>query len=399
MKRPLRIGIEAQRLFRPQKHGMDIYALELIRALQVLDTYNEYYILVQPGQDNTCIKETSNFHIIQDSSFFYPSWEQWTLPNLVKSLKLDLVHFTANTASLFGVDNAIITIHDVIYLQQNKHTKGQNGSAYQRFGNLYRKWLVPFVAKKAKKVITVSNCQKKEIKEELHIRDNKIHVIHNGLSPVYLQASSVEEEIAVRRKFELPERYFFYLGNTEPRKNLKGVLRAYKIALDTLSDCPALVIKGLKPEYLQEKLKELGLQMLSSHIKLIPYVETRELAILYKLSDCFLFPSFTEGFGIPIIEAMACGTPVITSNTTSMPEVSGGASLLINPAEHTELAHAMMSVINDKELSQQLVAAGKERANHFSWINAAAETKAIYEAAVHAQSISVPKLHKPVLAS
>ncbi|MDJ1479675.1 glycosyltransferase family 1 protein [Cytophagaceae bacterium YF14B1] len=379
MNTPLRIGIEAQRLFRARKHGMDIYALELIKALQEIDTINQYYIFAQPGEDEQCIDETKNFHIITQKTLSYPLWEQWTLPDLAKKYSLDLLHCTANTAPLRLKTKLLLTLHDVIFMQKDPQVKGKKGNSYQHFGNMYRKWVVPSVSRKADALLTVSNFQKHEIARVLNVSEQKIQVTYNGVAPHFFEELDESYLAQIRHKYHLPEHFFFFLGNTEPRKNLTGVLKAFHIFQQQNPNLASLVIKGIDETYLMQKLTEEGIQDIRKYIHLVSYLTSEELAALYHLSDCFLFPSFSEGFGIPIIEAMACGTPVITSQTTSMPEISGGATLLINPADAGEMAVAMKQMLCNTALAERFRKAGKSRATSFSWKDTAISTLATYE--------------------
>jgi glycosyltransferase involved in cell wall biosynthesis len=394
MHAPLRIGIEAQRLFRARKHGMDIYALELIRALQTLDTKNQYYIFAQPGEDEACISKTSNFNIVTRQALSYPLWEQWTLPNLARKHRLDLLHCTANTAPLSLGTKLLLTLHDVIFMQTDPQTKGKKGNSYQHFGNRYRKWIVPSVAQKAETIFTVSKYQKYEIAQTLQIPEQKIQVTYNGVAPHFFEPVEPQYKQQIRQKYQLPERFFFFLGNTEPRKNLTGVLKAYSYFTQQYPDVAAMVIKGIDEAYLMQKLTEEGLADMRPYIHLVSYLTPEELVAVYQLADCFLFPSFSEGFGIPIIEAMACGTPVITSKTTSMPEISGQAALLVNPADVAELAVAMGQIMNNRSLMERLRAAGKARAALFSWKDTALQTLAAYETALN----RIPTLHSHIYA-
>lgn len=391
MKKSLRIGIEAQRLFRSHKHGMDIYALELIKALQAVDSYHQYFLLAQPGEDMQCVQESENLHIYTGKAASYPVWEQWQLPKLIHDLKLDVVHHTANTAPLRSHPHQIITVHDVIFMQKNPQLQGQKGNSYQHFGNMYRKWLVPHVARQSAAILTVSDYQRQEIVKHLNLPAEKVQVTYNGVSPQFFADPDTHEQHEVRHTHKLPERYFFFLGNTEPRKNLLGVLKAYSLLAKTESNIPKLVIKGLSVEYLEQKLFETGLSELLPHIHLVGYLSTQDLIRIYQMATAFLFPSFSEGFGIPIIEAMACGTPVITSITTSMPEISQKAALLVDPANPAELALAMRRICKEERIVDQLKQAGLQRAQQFSWTDTALQTLGLYEKV--SQSIHSTPLH------
>ena len=174
----MRIGIEAQRIFRTKKHGMDMVALELINNLKLIDNLNEYFIFVSPGQD-ICLTSENNFNIIELNGGPYPIWEQIALPKAVNKYNCDILHCTSNTAPLLGSTPLIITLHDIIYLE-NLNLFSGGATAYQRFGNLYRRMVVPLAAKKSKRVVTVSEFEKKRISEFMGLKENLIS-IYNGV--------------------------------------------------------------------------------------------------------------------------------------------------------------------------------------------------------------------------
>lgn len=366
-RQKLRIAIEAQRIFRPHKHGMDIVALEMIRQLQKIDTENDYFIITRRDSD-ICLEETDNFRIVYLEGYSYPDWEQLSLRRWVNKHKPDILHCTSNTAPIACRCRLFLTLHDIIFLEKNYLTSINGGSAYQRFGNFYRRLVAPRVAKQAEVVFTVSNYQRMLIAQTLKLPLEKIKVTHNGVAPIFFEAAEESLRYEVRSLYNIPQRYLFYLGNTEPRKNLDGVLKAYDL-LQQSSDheIPALVIKGVDHKFLAKKLKEQKLSHLSSSITLIGYIKSTHLPSIYQMAEMLLFPSYSEGFGIPIIEAMASGIPVITSNVTSMPEVAGDAALLVNPSSPKEIAEAVNLLLSEIHIKQVLVEKGKERALNFTW--------------------------------
>ena len=371
----MKIGIEAQRLFRKKKHGMEIVALETIQHLQQLDRTNEYVILTKADVEDNSIVETSNFKIDKSSSGPYPLWEQVLLPKLARRQKLSLLHCTSNTAPLFCRTPMVITIHDLIYMDKVEF----KGSAYQNFGNLYRRFIVPRVAKKAVAIITVSEFAKKMIAQRLRIHEENITVVYNGVSANY---SFIKDENIVtdfKKKNELPDRFFLHFANTAPRKNTIGVLKAYASYCKQNADCINLVLTNCDRDFLTSLLTTIDIDKETiSKIVLLGYVAADDIAILYNAAGAFIYPSFSEGFGMPVIEAMACGTPVITSNTTSLPEVAGDAAVIIDPANTEAIAAAMKQIVNDKILYHTLQNAGLKNAERFSWENAAAKTLALY---------------------
>src|SRR5260221_11936466 len=245
------IGIEAQRLFRRKKHGMEIVALEVIRQLQKMDLTNQYIVFAKDDADEKCIEETPNFSIQKIPSSPYPYWEQVQLPKFVKKSKVDILHSTANTAPLFCKPKLLITIHDVIYMESVNFS----GSSYQNFGNLYRRFIVPRVAKKAALIITVSEYEKKVIAEKLGLAENKIRVVYNAVNPQFRQINDEDVLTKFRIKYKLPDEFILHFANTAPKKNTIGVLKAFKKYIDSTINPLPLVLTDCKREYIYDMLK------------------------------------------------------------------------------------------------------------------------------------------------
>lgn len=368
----MRIGIEAQRIFRKKKHGMDIYALELIRELQKSDLENEYFIFVKPDEDH-CLEETSNFKIVELSGITYADWEQVSLPNAAKKLRLDVLHCTSNTAPAFCSVPTVLTLHDIIYL--NKSFSG--GSLYQRLGHYYRKWIVPAVFRHAKKVMTVSDFEKNGISQILG-ESSKVSTVYNGVASKFKPLNDIDKSIT-KLRLGLPDNYIFFLGNTAPKKNMKGMLEAYGHYCEGVNEPLSLVIAESSKQEVEDVLRELQMSKLMTKVHLTGYVSHADLPAIYASADLFVYPSLRESFGIPIIEAMACGTAVITSNTSSMPEVSGGAAHLTDPTRPMDIAAAMVYLLEENNYKLMLERKGLQRAETFRWQSTASKVKEIYE--------------------
>jgi len=376
----MKIGIEGQRLFRQKKHGMDMVALELIRNLQAIDCVNEYVLFIKPDVDDKVISETGNFKIVKLKSGFYPFWEQIALPKAAKKAGCDLLHCTSNTAPIFSTIPLVVTLHDIIYMETGliKILQG-SGTPYQKFGNVYRKLVVPQILKKCRKIITVSHFEKNRIAQFFGISDStQLTAVYNGVSEHFKPITNEQELSRVQKKYGLPEYYFFFLGNTDPKKNTKGVLKAFSDFLMESDSNYFLVMIDYDKNELEKLLQEIGNPKLLERIILTGYVVNTDLPAIYSLSRIFLYPSLRESFGIPILEAMACGTAVITSNTSSMPEVAGNAAILINPFKTEEITSAMIRLINDKVLCNNLKNEGLSQAAKFSWKNMAKRVLDIY---------------------
>lgn len=365
----MKIGIEGQRLYRKKKHGMDMVALELIKNLQQIDTVNEYVIFVKPDEDNTCIPAADNFKIVVlTSPFGYPGWEQIALPRAAYKEGCDVLHCTSNTGPIFSKVPLITTLHDIIYLESIS-ILNKEGTWYQKLGNMYRRWFVPSVIKKSKKVITVSNYEKDRINTYFGFTDNRLSAIYNGVGAHFKQVTDVGVLSSIKEKYRLPDRFFFFLGNTDPKKNTKGVLEAYGDFNATSKDAYQLVMLDYDEEELQKLLLSINRPELRKNIHLLGYVPNTELPAIISQCTIFLYPSLRESFGIPILEGMACGVPVITSNTSSMPEVAGkDAALIVDPHDPTQITAAIQTLVDDYALANILAERGILRAKEFSWV-------------------------------
>ncbi|MFH1161111.1 MAG: glycosyltransferase family 1 protein [bacterium] len=373
----MRVGIEGQRLFRPKKHGMDFVALELVKNIRQIDTENEYYIFVKPDED-VCLQSTGNVNIVELGGGPYPTWEQHALPHAVKKYKCDLLHCTSNTAPLYNPAPMIVTLHDIFYLE-NVSLFNKGFSAYQKFGNMYRRYIVPAVVKRAKRVITVSKSEKNRIIHFSKLHDNRVSVVYNGVSLNFKPVTNPSVLDEVRVKYKLPERFIFFLGNTDPKKNTKGVLTAFtKYIRETNGQIP-IVIADYPLEDLERILLEIHEPDIIQYIHRLDYVKNTDLPGIYTMAAVFLYPSFRESFGIPILEAMSCGTPVITSNVFAMPEVAGEAAVLVDPTNPYDLARAMHRVLTEPGLSKSLSEKGFVQATRFSWTKMAKDYMDIYK--------------------
>jgi len=367
----MKIAIEAQRIFRKNKHGMDFVALEIIKQLQKIDTENQYYIFVAPGED-VCVKESANFHIIEVKCPTYPLWEQVALPLAIRRIKPDILHCTSNTAPIFCKTPLVLTLHDIIYLEKRQSS---SKSAYQNMGWHYRRFVVPKILPKCRKIITVSQFECQRIKEALHIDPNKIIAIYNGFGEHF---KPVNDYLSITKKYFSDESWLFFLGNTDPKKNTLRTLKAYDIYVRKSSSPLRLVIADLPEADINHMIKENDLQSLKPMLISPGYIANTDLPAIYSGAKVFLYTSLRESFGIPLLEAMACGTPVITSNTSSMPEVAGEGAILVNPMNEEEIANKLLELEQNDQFYSQQVDYGLERVKQFSWYMTAISTLEIY---------------------
>lgn len=367
----MRIAIEAQRIFRTNKHGMDFVILEALKRLQALDKENEYFVFVAGGEDK-CLKATENMHIIELRCPSYPLWEQYALPRAVKKVKADLLHCTSNTAPVFCKTPLLLTLHDIIFLEKRQHV---SKSLYQNMGWYYRKLVVPRILPRCKKIITVSKFECNRIRETLGLSPDKIMAIYNGYSSHFFPRENYYE---VTKNY-LPEKdYLFFLGNTDPKKNTLRTLTAYELYLKQSADKLPLLIADLKEEIVDGILAEAGIEEIKPYLRFGGYIKNTNLPFVYSGARAFIYTSLRESFGIPILEGMACGTPVITSNTSAMPEIAGEGAILADPFNPETIAGEILRLEQDTAYHAAKVAYGLERVKHFSWEETAKEMLKLY---------------------
>ena len=368
----MRIGIEAQRIFRKKKHGMDNAALQIIKQIQKLDTKNEYFIFVAPGEDY-CLEDTKNVHVIEIGINIYALWEQYYLPNAVRELNIELLHCTSNTAPLHCSVPIILTLHNIIFLEPRDR---MNESMYQNMGWLYRKMVVPRILKKCRRIITVSNFEKNNIINTLGIPEKKMAMIYNGYTDWFKPTQDIE---FIYRKYIDAPSYFFFLGNTDPKKNTERTLIAYSRYLDRSQFRRKLLMADLDEQYLNYIIERNKIENIRDMIVMPGYIENQDLPYIYNNAFAFLYPSLRESFGIPLLEAMACGTPVITSNTSSMPEIGGPNAILINPENPDEITDMMIKLETDNDFYSRQEEIGLHQAAMFSWRQTAENLLNLYE--------------------
>ena len=368
----MRIGIEAQRIFRKNKHGMDYVVLEEIKELQKSDTRNEYFVFVAPGEDR-CLHDSKNVHIIEIGSNFYPLWEQFSLPRAVNQLNLDMLHCTSNTAPILCKIPMILTLHDIIFLEPRDKS---NKSLYQNMGWRYRRFVVPRILKKCKRIITVSEFEFNNIISKLHIPEEKMVMIYNGYNEWF---KPVEDTELIYQQYIEEPGYFFFLGNTDPKKNTERTLIAYSHYLEKSDVKRKLLMADLDHSFMNDIIERNHIENIKDYMVIPGYIKNADLPFIYNNAFAFLYTSLRESFGIPLLEAMACGTPVITSNTSSMPEIGGPEVLMVNPQNAEEITEKMLLLEKDETIYQKQKEIGIRRAQQFSWKYTAEQLLMVYE--------------------
>ena len=356
----MKIGIEAQRIFRKNKHGMDYVVLQEIRELQKMETEDEYFVFVKPGEDR-CLESTKNVHIVELKCPSYPLWEQWALPRAARRAGVDLLHCTSNTAPIRCKMPLVLTLHDIIFLEPRDK---QNHSLYQNMGWLYRRLVVPRILPKCRRIITVSEFEKQNIMQKLGIEEARMAMIYNGYNDWF---RPLDDHQQVYQKYMKEKGFLFFLGNTDPKKNTERTLVAYSRYLDLSARKRPLLMADLDRDYLDGIISRNGIENIRDHIVMPGYIPNADLPYIYNAAFAFLYTSLRESFGIPLLEAMACGVPVITSNTSSMPEIGGPDAILVNPENADDITAMLLRLETDEAFYQKERNVGLERAKLFSW--------------------------------
>ena len=367
-----RVAVDTREAFNRRSGGIPRYLRNFIKSLTSLKIIDFDVILLIPS---SCQKEISNFFswrnnievvYLEERSAWH--WEQVLVPKWCSNNRISLVHFSTNRGPILnqGVRDVHV-IHDTISIHK---ANWENGFYHGLTSYLYNQVSMRLSAKTASHLITVSEFSRKSIIKELFVPPEKVSVIYNGVEPLFFSPPELE----LKNLSFSDKPFIFHLGSFDPRKNTERVIRAYSSLPSAFrSNCP-LVIAGLS-----QKAKEKFIPLISSlriekEAILLPFITDEELAAIYKTCFAFIWPSLWEGFGLPVLEAMAAGAPVLTSNSTSLPESSGGCALLVDPMNTEEITKGIMRLIEDQSLREELKEKGKTWAKNFTWENTVRET-------------------------
>jgi glycosyltransferase involved in cell wall biosynthesis len=372
----MRIGIDATAL-PPQAVGAANYIINLIQTLLRIDATNEYVIFSKLA--HASLFDSTRAEIVQavlPSPVLRIAWEQTALPFLARQRRLDLLHSPHYTMPLAKTCRVIVTIHDLtFFLDPQMHLP------YKR---IFFRTMIPLSARRADALITISESTRQDLLRFLPLDARRVTAIPLGVAARFSPLDDAAATDKIRNKYRLPARFILAVGVLEPRKNLPTLVRAFRALVE--QGLPhSLVLVGHKGWMFDELFRTIANLDLAQRVIFTGYVPEEELPLVYNAADLFVYPSLYEGFGLPILEAMACGVPVITSNLSSMPEVAGDAGILVDPNDVNALADAMTRVLTDRVLRATLAAKGLARARSFSWERMAQETLAVYARVAQSQ--------------
>lgn len=359
--------------------GIGRYADELVRALVGIDAADEFevlYNLMGPGERLEAPLDRLPAHNVG-----LPA-KPWRMSVLLAEMahvpmdrwlpRCDIFHATDHLLPNLRTPGSVFTIHDLIFLHFPQYHLPLN--------RWYLSLMLPRFLRRADRLIAVSENTKRDVVKLMNIPPEKITVIYEGVNPAFKPLGDPGAGARVREKYKLPDQFLLYFATLEPRKNLATLLDAYHTLLGSGRTMPALVVAGRKGWLYQpifERVRELGL---AERVHFTDWIDEQDAPVLMNAASTFIYPSLYEGFGLPPLEAMACGTPVICSNASSLPEVVGDGGLLFEPKDAGALATAITRVLGDEGLRAQLRERGIAQASKFTWERAARETLSVYRA-------------------
>lgn len=374
----MKIGINAL-FIRPGWHaGTEVYLRNLLRTLPVIGQEHEFCLFTNRENYDTFSYIVPNVKkiLIPIQANLKPLrvlMEQIALPYQAAALKLDVIHGPGYTTPAISGCARVVTIHDMQYCYYPEiYPKGQY---------LFFKTFIPLSARTSSAIITDASSTKADLQKFLAIASNKINVIHLAPDPRFAQKPSPDQIQAVRLKYDLPDKYILTVSSFRPQKNTLRLIEAYhQIKRRGIAHKLVLVGRKLEPyKKVQELVERLELK---DEITMTGYLPDDDLPPIYAGADVFVFPSFFEGFGIPVLEAMACGIPVVLSNVAPLPEVGGEAGYYVDPYRVDEIAEAIYRLLTEPDLHKTLSLKGYSHARSFSWEQVAHKTLEVYKQVV-----------------
>ena len=362
------IGFDATPLQIALHSGVGNYTAQLLTALIDQAEARQYVLLANRTLNGAAPQGTLGQvgHRFPNRS----AWMQLTLPRDLAALHPDVCHFTNSIAPLHAPCPIVITLHDMsLFVHARLHPVKSR---------LVVRPIIPLAARRAAAIITVSQHAKQEIVAGLNVPPEKVHVIYEAAAPQYRVITQSAELDRVRERYGLQRPFVLYVGTIEPRKNLTRLVTAFAHAHRQCPDLELILVGQLGWQY-GSLLQAIANLNLGPAVRRLGYVPDSDLPALYNLARVLAFPSLYEGFGLPVVEAMACGTPVLTSNSSSLAEIAAGASCLIDPLDVAAIAEGLLRLATDDDLHADLRAAGLARSMQFSWQRAAAETVQVYD--------------------
>lgn len=368
----MKIGIDSRAAKLYRGTGIGTYTYQLINCLNKIDSINKYLLFIPknctyniPLKSNFCVND-----IIDDNKNNF--WDEVNIPNILKNKDIELYHVPQNGIGLPEDKNCsfVITLHDIIPYKMPE-------TVSKNYLKIFRE-KIPQILSKCDGIITVSNYSKQDIIKTLNFPADKIYVTHLAAEEIYKPIDKLVSKNVVKKFYSIDDDFILYVGGFSPRKNILGLINAFNIFSCKYKKNIKLVIAGRRgPSYsiYKERVHKLNID---DKVIFPGFISIEHLPYLYNAAELFVYPSFYEGFGLPPIEAMSCGIPVIASSTTSIPEVTNGSALLVDPNNTELLSELILKVILDEKLKNKLTMLGLARASELTWQKTARNTLTAY---------------------
>jgi glycosyltransferase involved in cell wall biosynthesis len=364
----VRIGIDARKL---HDFGIGTYIRNLLKQLARLDRETEFVVLVRPADVATVAALGRNFRAVAERAPNYSLSEQIRIPLALRRERVTLFHAPHYVLPPLVRCRSVVTIHDCIHLMFPQYLPNRLALAYARTS-------IVLAARRATRVLTVSESSKRDILRFVDIPADKIDVIYNAYDERFGFEPHEADVVRVRERYQLHDEFVLYAGNVKPHKNIERLIEAFYLVRQRGLDHLKLVVIGDEISKYAALRRAVHAHQLHKYVRFLGYLPEETLAVLYRLAGVFVFPSLYEGFGLPPLEAMASGTPVVTSNVSSLPEVAGDAAVLVDPYHPESIADGIERVLCDHSLRRELRAKGLLRARQFSWEASVKRVREIY---------------------
>jgi glycosyltransferase involved in cell wall biosynthesis len=364
----VRVAIDARKL---HDFGIGTYIRNLLRHLARIDRETEYVLLCHEPDMGVAEALGENFRAVLEPAANYSITEQIHVPWILMREKPDVFHAPHYVLPVAVRCRSVVTIHDCIHLMFPQYLPNRAAYAYAR-GAMWS------AARRSDRILTVSEASKRDILHFFNVPPDKISVVYNAIDERFGIEPAAEEIARVRERFQLDQRFVLYAGTIKPHKNLVRLIEAFaQLRTGEFEELKLLII-GDEISRLPALRRAVHSHKLHKHVRFLGFLPDETLAALYRLAALFVFPSLYEGFGLPPLEAMASGTPVVTSNVSSLPEVAGDAAVLVDPYDVESIVHGMRRVLSDPALADEMRKKGLVRARDFSWERSVARTHDIY---------------------